>query len=512
MLIALLAAVAGGLWARRSASPRVPTIVEPSKVEATPPVPAPRERESQDRGATLDAPHESPTAKGEETPQISASPPIVGSRHEKMSPPVAPSPSTVPSEAAGAPVLAQGVVAESAAAHTAPAPRSPTAIQVEAPIPREKSTTPAPSKEEPAAAPPEDPHSDHQPPVLEQLQFEPSQILDGGVAVLSITATDDLSGVKLVAGTVNSPGGAAVVPFTARDDAGTGVVAAAITIPRHAETGSWFVGSLEIRDKADNVLVLNYEKTSVPQGGWLRVVSADSDSQPPSVHFVSIEKGVVDPEEANHITIEVDDDRSGVASVSGAFQNPSKTAFVPFTCRPGGGVSSWQAEFRVPANADCGEWTLRHLTVSDNASNTAELSGDDPPISGAGFRVSAGACDSSPPVIDAMQFAPAAVSNEEAAEVVLTIAVHDEGTGVASVSGRIEGPASPSGQVPWIGFESVPDPQAPDAPLTAKIQVPKFAARGVWRVAWVQATDKARNTHPYYRDNPVVAGAVFSVN
>jgi hypothetical protein len=369
-----------------------------------------------------------------------------------------------------------------------------------------------PAKEAETPTSPDDPQSDHQPPAFQSLRFDPPEIKDGGLAVLSVTASDELSGVKFVSGTVQSPSATASVPFTAYDETGAGVFTVGIAIPHQAETGDWFVSSLQIVDKADNPLTLKFAKDTVPQGGSLRVVSAESDSTAPTVHGVSLDKGQLNPGETNRVVVDVDDDRSGVAKVTGAFQSPSKSAFIPFTCRPAANASAWAADVPVPANAECGEWTLRHLMVADNANNTAVLSGDDPQWGRVGFLVaSSGPCDAEPPVIDAMSFAPATVSNSAAVDIVLSVAAHDEGSGVASLFGRIEGPPSPQGQVARIPFECAPDPRDPEAPMTAKISVPQFAAKGIWSVIWVQVTDKANNTRPYYKDDPALAGGVFRV-
>jgi hypothetical protein len=375
------------------------------------------------------------------------------------------------------------------------------------------SSYPATVVDDTPAAPPIDPNSDRQPPVLDEVRFDPPEIKDGGVAVLSITARDDLSGVKRVSGTVRSPSEAASMPFVAQDPADSGVFVVSIAIPRKAETGDWFVDTLQIVDGAGNPLSLAFTAASVPQGGLLRVVSPDSDATAPTVHRITVEKATVDPGESNRIVVEVDDDRSGVASVTGAFQNPKKAAFIAFTCRPNGETSSWEADVPVPANADCGEWTLRHLSAADGADNTALLGPDDPQVGGARFFVSGGgACDSAPPIIDAMSFSPPAVSNRAAVEITLTARAHDDGSGLASFFGRIEGPVSTSGEVPRIFFAFSPDPNQPNAPMTATITVPQYAARGIWSVAWAQVTDKANNSHAYYRNDPALAGANFTVN
>lgn len=363
----------------------------------------------------------------------------------------------------------------------------------------------------PASA--DDPDSDRHPPVLQYLRFDPPEIHDGGVAMLSVGASDDLSGVKTVFGTVRSPSEVAIVPFNAQERAGSTAFTARIAIPRQAETGDWFVATLQVVDKAGNSLNLAIGKATVPQGGSLRVLSEESDSTAPIVRSVIIDKGAVAAGEKNQITVDVEDDRSGVALVTGTFQSPSKSAFIPFTCRPGGETSPWVGGVPIPADADCGEWSLMQLRVADKANNTAYLSSDSPQVGRVNFVVSGGggACDSDPPVVDTLYFSPTVVSNAAPADIILTVAAHDDASGVGSLSGRVEGPVSANGQAPRIFFACAPDPNDPEAPMTAKISVPQFAAKGVWTVALVQVTDKARNSRTYNRNDPVVEQAGFTV-
>jgi len=369
----------------------------------------------------------------------------------------------------------------------------------------------APAKSDDTARPPDDPESDRRPPVLQSLRFDPPQIKDGGAAVLYLGCVDDLSGVKAVFGSVRSPSGAAMIPFSARP-VNDGEFSAPIAIPARGETGDWFVANLQIIDKAENNLTLSFARATVPPGGTFRVVSDESDATAPEVHRVSVLKANVDAGERNTIVVDVEDDPSGVALVSGAFQSPSKSAFIPFNCIQNGDSPSWEGAIAIPENADCGEWTLRQLRVVDKANNSAFLSMDSPQIGRVSFFVSGGgACDAEPPVVDAMYFSPTAVSNATASEVVVTVQAHDDQSGVATVSGWIDGPVADNGQPPRIYFECRADPHDDRAPMTARITVPQFAARGTWTVTLAQVSDKARNTRSYNRNDPALRDATFTV-
>jgi hypothetical protein len=452
-----------------------------------------------------------PDAPGERRPSSDASrageneAPAV-TRHETAIVPIAP-PEGQPSPQATMPAadVPSQVPAPVAPIHPSPgsAPTPPAASA-------DTSTT-APPREEGAPAASSDPESDSRPPVLQFLRFDPAEIKGGGVATLSLQVADDLSGVKSVSGVLQSPSATAVVPFIAQDRSASGVYSATVAIPRQAETGDWFVAVVQAVDKAENALNATFVKATVPQGGTLRVVSDDSDATAPVVRAVTIEKGAVGAGTNNRLVIEVDDDRSGVLSVTGSFQSPSKSAFIPFACGQRDETSDWQAAIPIPANADCGTWTLKLLRVADKANNAAILGEDVPLLGSAHFVVSGGGCDAEPPTIDALFFSPTVVTNTVATEITLTVRAHDDRSGVGSLTGRVEGPVSATGQVPSIYFESAADPDDPGAPLTARIPVPQFAAKGVWRVALVQVTDNARNTRSYGRDDPALADGSFTV-
>jgi hypothetical protein len=216
----------------------------------------------------------------------------------------------------------------------------------------------------------------------------------------------------------------------------------------------------------------------------------------------------VDAGERNRIVVEVEDDRSGVALVNGAFQSPSKAAYLPFNCARNGESPIWEGDVPVPQNAECGEWTLRQLRVVDRANNSAFLSGDSPQVGRVTFSVTGGgSCDAEPPYIETIYFAPNVAS--DGMVIVLTITARDDGAGVASVNGWIEGPAAINGQPPRMHFEAPSTPSG--APMTAQITVPQLAAKGVWRVTLAQVTDRARNSRSYNRNDPALQTATFTV-
>lgn len=358
-----------------------------------------------------------------------------------------------------------------------------------------------------------DPESDRTPPSLEAVRFDPPEVQDGGSSTLFVQASDDLSGPKLAWGLVRSPSGSASLPFGPQAPGGADPTAFKITIPRDAESGLWYVAQLSLADKAGNTVGHAFAPANVPPGATLRVVSTGSDSTPPEVLRAWMDAPVANGGESTTIHFETRDDRSGVASVSGFFQSPSKAAQIWFSGISKSDATLWDAEVRVPAKAECGDWTLQHLRLVDKAGNVAQTPGPSRLLEGGGFRVSGESdCDSSPPTIESFSLSPTIVSNESVAEIVVTAVVADVGSGAIALSGWFEGPVASSGQSPRNNFACAPNPEDPSAPWVGKIVVPQFAAKGLWRVGGISVQDRARNFRHYAASDPVLAGVAFEVH
>jgi len=358
-----------------------------------------------------------------------------------------------------------------------------------------------------------EPGSDHTPPVLQLLRFDPPVVEGGGVTTLTIQASDTLSGMKSIRGEIRSPNKTALLPFGSGDVGGADVSAFPITIPQQAESGVWYVSWISLSDRAANTsLVQAPSAAAAPPGGTVTVSSSESDSTPPEVLQVWFDKSTVDGGDKNVIRVEARDDSSGVVSVVGASQSPSKAALLWFTGTPNADSGVWEGDLPIPKDADCGEWRVQQLAVKDKAGNTTLLMGDSPLLARAGFQVAFRAdCDSTPPTLDAFDLSPTIVPGGAAAEIVVTATVSDEGSGVVAMTGWFDGPVSTGGQVPKNYFRCAPNPGDPTAPWTGKVVVPQLAAKGTWKVGVIRLEDKARNSREYTAVEPVVSGRVFEV-
>jgi hypothetical protein len=445
------------------------------------------------RGRTLAGREASPPMTGDSRPGALA--PIPRSRAEA---------SGQTAGQAGAPAHGQTAVGDHGspgrgqAAGAAPAPAEN--------IPPEKE--PAPKEEDSDGGP----ASDRTPPVLAQIRFDPGVVEAGSATTLTIQATDNLTGVKSLRGEIQSPSGKAVLPLYLQEAQG-GTFTYVLNIPPAAETGVWFVKWLYLTDVADNSALTQVASASTaPPGGTFSVSSSESDSIPPDVVEVTFEKDTLEEEDRNVIRVEVKDDLSGVASVAGACQSPSRSALVPFTCALNEATGLWEGEVVIPENGDCGVWSVQQLTAKDKAGNATHLGADSRLLAHADFKVAPRAdCDSTPPTLDAFALSQTSVPIDTASEIRITASVHDVGTGAATLTGWFEGPASEGGQVPKKHFTCAPDPDHPDAPWTGTIEVPQFTPKGIWKVRVIRLEDKALNFREYTTADPVLSGGAFEV-
>lgn len=359
----------------------------------------------------------------------------------------------------------------------------------------------------------DDSGADSTPPVLESLRFDPPQIEGGNVTTLTVQANDARSGLKTMWGEIRSPNRSAALSFGSGNVSGGTVFSFPISLPRAAQTGTWYVAWLSLTDQAGNTKLIQAASASAaPPGGTFAAFSSESDATPPEVLQVWFDRSAVGPGEKNTIAVEARDDRSGVASVIGACQSPSKSALIWFSGALNADSGTWVGEVSIPKTADCGEWVVQQLAVKDKAGNTTLLQANSPPLARAGFRVASGSdCDFTAPTLDAFDLSPAIVLSGTATEILVTARVYDEGSGAATMTGWFEGPAPAGGQSPKNPLSCSPDPRDPDAPWTCRIQVPQLAAKGTWKVGAIRLEDKAKNVRTYTSADPVVSGRVFQV-
>lgn len=426
------------------------------------------------------------------------------------------------SAAAWAPPIATKGLAPvaTAAAGVGPPPRS-----VNVPPQQQPPAQPAPQKQtqqppaqqqrtdRPSADRPPDPKdetSDSTPPQLVSITFQPPQIADGEETMMLVQASDDLSGVRSISGTITAPSGA-VQGFACQREGDTNRYVARVLIPKEAAEGEWTVSYLNMMDNASNTVALTIARGGLPPTARFRVVSMRPDSEGPSLEAVWLDRRSMRGGEKNLVFVRAQDDKAGVNLVSGIFQSPSRVARVGFVCRTSG-EGLWTCEINAPSCADCGEWHLEQLQMQDKANNMTTLRAVQSPIvSAVRLDIASEACDSTPPALQSIALDTPVVSNAQQSTIAVTVNLTDDACGVLSVSGQATGPQSPTGGAPprlYFSFTPSSDP----ATWTAKLVVPRLAAKGTWRISFLQVLDRGQNLKTYSASDPVLAGITFMVD
>jgi hypothetical protein len=311
--------------------------------------------------------------------------------------------------------------------------------------------------------------------------------------------------VNSVSGQATSPSGTAVLPFGCQRSDSEGSFAGILAIPDSAETGRWYLTYLRVTDNAYNSKIYS-ENAPLLTRSYFEVLGSDSDNLPPEVTAVYFNPSEVYGGDQVEVTVEAQDDKSGVARISGVLMSPSKHARLSFSCQNEGEANRFYGQLTVPEDAETGHWTLEYLRAEDEAKNakTFYRSNDPSMFDNAGVHVYTNSSDSQPPTLDNLMIYPTTVAYEETARIV--VYASDDVSGINRISGRLQ---SPSGQA-HIPFSCVYD-QGSDE-YVAELVIPTNAEIGLWRVDYIHMTDNARNQINYvYQTNDLIQRAALEI-
>lgn len=192
---------------------------------------------------------------------------------------------------------------------------------------------------------------------------------------ISIVATDDLSGVELIAFAFTSPGGTQLVPAALSRTGGTalnGTWTGTATFPRLSESGTWTVNALTVFDAVSNRRVYTRADLQAANFNTSLVQTGTGDVAGPSIAALQLAPASFSSSAADVIvcfTVRITDDVSG-------FSSGSVFGFAPGgTSNLGGGISASQrvsgteldgvflGTLRVPRFSAAGAWSLRFVLI-----------------------------------------------------------------------------------------------------------------------------------------------------
>jgi len=219
---------------------------------------------------------------------------------------------------------------------------------------------------------------------------------------------------------------------------------------------------------------------------------AESDVTPPRVLSVEFIPAQVQDGEQTVFAAMVTDDKSGVRGLSGVITSPSG-AQQGFAGQKEGDTGRFSTRITVPKDAAEGLWTVKYLTVSDNAGNTINLSTAQG-LPSASFRVTSAGSDTKGPTLKDVWLETQSMTAGEKNQVF--VVAEDDKSGVNLVSGVFVSPSMKA----RIGFGC----RFANNMWQCPVNPPSCVDCGAWQLEQIQLQDKANNITTVRADNQVV--------
>lgn len=230
----------------------------------------------------------------------------------------------------------------------------------------------------------------------------------------------------------------------------------------------------------------------------------DTDVTPPQLLTADFNPPEVQDGEETVFSVTVNDNRSGVRSVSGVVTNPTGGSMQGFSCTREGETNRFVARVMVPKDAAEGIWVVRYLTLSDNASNTISLNQSQGGLpASASFKVVSPDSDSTGPQLKRVWLQNPVMRAGERNTVF--VQAEDDKAGVSLVSGVFVSPSHSA----RIGFGCGDK----DGTWECTVQPPTCLDCGTWTLEQIQLQDKANNMTTFRgADNQIVRGITLDIS
>lgn len=248
-------------------------------------------------------------------------------------------------------------------------------------------------------------------PMMTAFSFTPHSINTASSAqavTVTMSVTDDLSGVDLTYANFHSPSGKQVVRAALQRVTGTaqsGTYSGTATFPAAGEAGDWKVDDVGLRDSIGNRRF--YKATDLQAAGlpFVLVVSSFQDTTAPLLRSLTFAPTCVDTAYGPatvKVTARATDDHTGVNMVYLNFRSPSGQQRGNATLKriSGGPLDGlWEGTATLPRYSEQGRWTAHDLGLRDGVSNWRYLTLGD--LQAAGYPVYLQVGCNKPPAVDA---------------------------------------------------------------------------------------------------------------
>ena len=331
-----------------------------------------------------------------------------------------------------------------------------------------------------------------------------------GIVDVTVTATDDISGIKSVELYFESPTEAQSAQRSARDPimgtANEGTYALRLTLPRYGETGTWRLKYVWVRDEVGNHREYRAaELAALGLSASFDVVSTEKDTTAPEIVEVvlgSSEVGVSDGAGTIDVTVKATDDISGIKSVELYFESPTGAQSAQKSARDPLKGTSNDAEYAfrltLPQYSESGIWRLKYVWIRDKVGNNREYRAAELAALGlsASFEVVAAQEDLTPPELVAVILESSEVDvGTGTGTIDVKVKATDDLAGIASVELYFESPtemqsAQKSARDPIMGT-------ANEGTYAFRLTIPQYSEAGTWRLKYVWVRDEVGNHREY---------------
>lgn len=259
----------------------------------------------------------------------------------------------------------------------------------------------------------------------------------------TITATDNLSGVRQISMQYRSPSGSQYLYFSAsayHRTSGTaqdGTYATSAQVSVDKEAGTYTLQTVTIQDEIGNYTSYTPAEAAALGAPVDLEVLSDGDNTPPTVTGVTLSPESGDAG-AGRVTFDIEvaatDEATGVQGVYGNLRSPSGRQYVSFSANTlasgDAGDGTWTGQFTVPQYSEPGTWSINYLCAYDKAGNQGCTTGDDAKALGS-IEVLADPYDQEAPTLSAFRVSPNAIDvTDGPATVTVEFDVADDLSGV----------------------------------------------------------------------------------
>ncbi|MFK4327422.1 hypothetical protein ABH965_004094 [Bacillus sp. RC97] len=214
--------------------------------------------------------------------------------------------------------------------------------------------------------------SDQQPPTLNKVEVGKKTYKAGESVQVSVEAEDDVSGVKYVFIDIKGPGGEEKSE-TANYDSRTKRWVANISLSSYAQPGEYIVSTVVMYDNADHPVV--YRGGRDFNANFNVENDLGSDQQPPTLNKVEVGKKTYKAGESVQVSVEAEDDVSGVKYVFIDIKGPGgeeKSETANYDSQ----TKKWVANIPLSSYAQSGEYIVSTVVMYDNADHPVVYRGD----------------------------------------------------------------------------------------------------------------------------------------